>query len=147
MTLPAVAGWLIDFRTARAVFSAASSEPCVAHCAQACMGGFMHICHCEKAEFASVPQLKSTFVDLATGAAILPDDDIMNRCIAISSVRPQGKKQIVGNQAGVFAVATAAARNFGVITDHASPLFATAYELCVHYRIPALRSHEYFSSI
>lgn len=141
MTLPILPGWLIDFRTAREIFSSGSNER-ISHCVGLCGSGQLQICHCEEQEFKGVSQLKSAFID-EQNCIVVPDDDILERCLGISAGR-LGSNILTGNNAAVFITAIAASRGYGVISNHRSISFSTAYDLCKLYGIPVYSADKYF---
>src|SRR2546430_494952 len=99
MTLPAVNGWVIDFRTAREIFLSGSNER-IDHCVQMCAAGSMFTCYCEQQHFKQVPALKQTFIQ-DHECVLIPDDDVMKRCISISKT-PLAKKRLQGNDSALF---------------------------------------------
>ncbi|WP_341990346.1 hypothetical protein [Azorhizobium sp. AG788] len=141
MTLPAVSGWIIDFRAANAIFLSGNNAS-VAHIVGKCQAGTIHICHCEEAQFKTAPLLKSLF----SGKIFEPDDDIYERCDHVASLS-NGKKFMPGAESAIFIPATAACKNFGVICDHRSPVFATAYDICVVLGVPVYSHLEYFAEL
>jgi hypothetical protein len=103
----------------------------------------MFACHQERENFKSVPALKSCFVD-DNDCICIPDSAVLDKCLAISN-SPLAKRRLAGTDSSLFVVAIAAAKNFGVISDHRSLVFTTAYDLCVHYGIPVFSADEFFS--
>jgi hypothetical protein len=144
MALPSVNGWLVDFRTARSIFLSGSNER-ISHCVGLCASSKLYICHCEEDAFKSLQVLREPFLD-ENKCIFEPDEDIFDRCIAVSA-HPNGKACLIGNEAAIFITAIALAKNFGVITDHRSPPFQTAYDLCKSYGIPVFSADEYFHHI
>jgi hypothetical protein len=142
MSLPVVSGWIIDFRTAEAIFSSASNTR-IDHCVELCQKGEMHISHKEKSRFKSAPNLKACFVD-GQNCTCVPDAAVMSACLALSE-SPLAKRLATGNDTALFIAATAATMDFGVLSDHRSPYFATVYDLCVHVGIPVFSADEYFN--
>jgi hypothetical protein len=43
--------------------------------------------------------------------------------------------------------AMAACSDFGVISDHRSPIFSTVFDLCKHFGIPTFSADEYFAEL
>ena len=144
MALPSVAGWVVDFRTAREIWASGSNVR-IDHCVGQCVAGAFHICHCEEPSFKSLPKLRAAFLD-DQNCVHVPDADIMDRCIAVSG-HPKGQRVIRGNQAALFITAIAAAKNFGVISDHRSTKFATVFDLCVEFGIPVMSADDYFNAL
>ncbi len=144
MTLPAVNGWLIDFRTARAIFESQSNER-IAHCVDACANGSMHYCHEERDLFKGVPNLKSAFVDQAN-CVCTPDQEILEICLHVARL-PLAKKLMVGNNSAIFLTATAAVKKYGIISDHRNLVLTTVYDLCKAYGIPSFSANEYFERL
>lgn len=143
MTLPVVEGWMIDFRTAEAIFASGSNVR-IGHCVSLCASGRLLTCHCEAPLFKNNAALKRSFID--QDRVIVPDDDVMQRCISIAGL-PLAKSRLGGNQSAIFITAMAAANGFGVISDHRSPVFTTVYDLCDHFGIPIFSADEYFSEL
>jgi hypothetical protein len=141
MPLPLVEGWLIDFRTARTIFVSGNNQ-WISHCVGLCEEGRLHFCHCERELFKDMPILKATFLD-NQNCTWEPDEDVFQRCVPIGA-SPAGQNRLMGNEAAVFLTAIAASRNFGVISDHRSPVFTTVYDLCNTYGVPVLSAAEYF---
>ena len=102
----------------------------------------MFACHQEREHFKSIPALRSCFVD-DNDCVCIPDDAVLDKCLAISN-NPLAKKRLAGGNSSLFIVAIAAAKNFGVISDHRSIFFTTAYDLCMHYGVPVFSADEYF---
>lgn len=144
MALPPVQGWMIDFRTAIAIFESGSNER-IAHCVERCENHTLHICHCEEDQFKASDLLKGPFI-VDQCCVHEPDDDIFKRCITISQ-SPNGKPRLTGNEAAVFITATALSKNYGVISNHRSTVFATVYDLCCTYGVPILSADEYFGAL
>lgn len=144
MTLPLVSGWIIDFRTAEAIFDSGSNER-IDHCVGLCQTGQMHICHQERARFRAKAALKTCFLD-GHNCVCVPNQEIMSNCLALSQ-SPLGLKVAAGNDAALFISATAAVMGFGVLSDHRSFVFTTVYDLCTHMGVPILSAEEYFDSL
>jgi hypothetical protein len=144
MALPGVAGWMIDFRTAEAIFLSKSNER-ISHCVELCKAGQLLFCHDEEKAFRSSPTLKQTFID-DSACVCFPDNDVMQKCVSVHS-NPICKRLFKGNRPAVLLTATAACRNFGVLSDHRSPIFATVYDLCTHFGVPTFSADEYFLSL
>jgi hypothetical protein len=144
MNLPRVAGWIIDFRTADAIFSSGSNAR-INHCVGLCESGQLFACHCEITHFKGVRLLKASFID-DQNCICTPDNDILGRCNGIAN-GGLGRKRLVGNDAAVFMTATPASMGFGVISNHRSPVFTTVFDLCNHYGIPVLSADEYFARV
>jgi hypothetical protein len=142
MSLPKVKGWIIDYRTACDIFDSQSNIR-IAHCIARCQDGSWHVCHFEEEQFRKNPTLKGPFI-ADQYRVYEPDDDVYQRCPTIAA-RPNGKPILVGNQAAVFITATAASKNFGVISDHKSLWFATVHDLCGAYGVPVLTADQYFA--
>jgi hypothetical protein len=66
---------------------------------------------------------------------LAPNQAIMHQCINVSS-KPICKRLLKGDQSAIYLTAIAACKNFGVISDHNSPFFATVGDLCNHFGIP-----------
>ena len=144
MTLPAVGGWIIDFRTAREIFTSGSNER-ISHCVSMCGRGKLFTFFCEKDNFKQVPTLKQTFIQ-DQNCVLVPDDDVMKRCISISKT-PLAKKRLQGNDSALFLTATAAAHNFGVISNHQSFVYTTVGDLCQVHGIPFFAADQYFDAL
>jgi len=144
MALPKVSGWIIDFRTARQIFDSGSNLR-INHCVELCGNGDLFACHCEENAFNGHAGLKAAFIDGVDCIAI-PNEDVMERCIAISNT-PFKKKRLIGAEAPLFITAYAASNKFGVISDYRSPAFMTVYDLCLHYGVPVLSADDYFAQI
>lgn len=142
MPLPNVEGWMIDFRTASGIF-ASQSNVRIAHCVSLCQEGRLKICHHEERKFKDEGVLAAPFI-VDQFCVYEPDDDIYDRCPSIAA-NGCGKAILRGNETGVFLSATAVAKNFGVISDHRSPKFATVYDLCCVLGVPVLSADEYFA--
>ncbi|KIZ41432.1 hypothetical protein OO17_15110 [Rhodopseudomonas palustris] len=142
MPLPDVDGWMIDFRTARDIFASFNNER-IDHCVSMCARGSLFACYCEQDLFKQLPALKQNFIQ-DHKCILVPDEDVMRRCIGISKT-PLAKERLVGNESALFLAATAAARNFGVISNHQSIVYTTVGDLCQHYGIPFLCADQYFA--
>jgi hypothetical protein len=145
MALPPVDGWLIDFRSAELVMLSASNIR-ISHCVQMCVDGKLFCCHCERDEFKTIQSLKDSFIT-SQDCVVAPDDDILKRSLSISKSHPHGKKRLTGNESSIFITAIAASKNFGVISDHRSVVFATAYDFCRKFGVPVYSVEEFFAEI
>jgi hypothetical protein len=145
MSLPPVSGWIIDFITADAIFASGSNVR-INHCVDLCKSGALFFCHREEKLFKGAPPLKQAFIDDAS-CLLFPDHDISKKCLSVQA-SPICKKMFKGTkEVAIVITATAACKNFGVISDHRSPVFATVYDLCNHFSIPAYTAEEYFDMI
>jgi len=144
MALPAVEGWIIDFRTARAIFTSGSNER-INHCVGMCANSQLHIPHCEEKLFKTLPILKAPFID-QQNCILEPDDDIFERCQAIDG-HPVRQRLLQGNDAAIYMTAAALERNFGVISDASSHSFSTVRELCDVYGVHNFSADEYFAAL
>jgi hypothetical protein len=142
MPLPQVQGWMIDYRTAHTIF-ASQSNVRINHCVARCQAGQLHVCHHEEGRFRDDALLVGPFINDQC-CIYEPEDDIYERCPAVRDAA-NGKPLLVGSDAVIFITATALARQFGVISDHFSPRFATVHDLCAVYGIPALTADQYFA--
>lgn len=146
MPLPPVHGWLIDYRTAHIIF-ASKSNVRIDHIIARCQAGNLHICHREESKFRADDLLLGPFIDDQC-CVYEPDDDVYDRCPAVEhSAAAVGKTLLVGSEAAVFMTALAIAKQFGVISDHTSPRFATVHDLCPAYGVPVLTADQYFQLI
>jgi hypothetical protein len=68
----------------------------------------------------------------------------MQRCVDVSN-NPKCKKLLKGNQGAIVLTAIASCRQYGVISDHRSPIFTTVYDLCTHFGVPVFSADEYFN--
>jgi len=143
MPLPAVQGWIIDHRTAEAIFSSGSNVR-INHCVDMCQAGQLHICHCEEDLFRSSPSLCGPFI-IDQYCICEPDDDIVLRCGAVSA-NPNAANLLTGNEAALYLTAIALAKNYGVISDHRSFIFATVFDLCTTFGVHILSADEYFAA-
>lgn len=141
MTLPPVKGWIIDFRTARAIFGSGSNQR-ISHCVGLCKTGKLFISHTEEDFFKGDPKLKPVFLDGAN-CVLTPDDEVMAKCCQIAQ-SPIARNLVRGNNSAVFISATAAVMDFGVISDHSSVSFATVADICLKYGIPIKTADQYF---
>jgi len=144
MTLPVVEGWVIDFRTAREIFTSRNNER-IDHCVSMCAQGRLFTCHCEQENFKQTPTLKQAFVE-DQKCILIPDENVMKRCISISKT-PLAKQRLEGNESALFITATAAARNFGVISNHQSIVYTTVCDLCQAHGIPFFTADQYFNAL
>lgn len=144
MTLPHVAGWVIDFRTAREIFSSGSNSR-ITHCVGLCNAGQMHICHCEERLFRDDLRLRAPFIDDGN-CVLVPDERVAQRCIAISS-NPLAARRIRGNEAAIFITALAAEKGLGVISNHRSLTFTTVFDLCSALGVPIFSANDYFAAL
>ncbi|MGO3927393.1 hypothetical protein [Rhodopseudomonas pseudopalustris] len=141
--LPVVSGWIIDHRTANAVFSSGSNVR-INHCVGLCSAGSLFFCHREEKLFKATPALKQAFIDDAD-CLIFPDSDISKKCVSVQT-SPICKKLFKGTrEVAIVITATAACKNFGVISDHRSPMFNTIFDLCKHFKVPTFSADEYFA--
>ena len=144
MALPSVKGWIIDFRTADAIFNSGSNAR-IDHCLGLCQAGQLHICHHEEDNFRDAPLLKPPFI--AVQCCIWePDEDILEKCIVIKA-NPVSTKLVFGNEAAIFIAATALCKDLGVISDHSSVKFHTVRDICNTYGIPNYSADQYFSAL
>jgi hypothetical protein len=141
MSLPSVAGWLIDFRTARSIFASGNNAR-IAHCVGLCGAGNLHICHCEEQSFRGYPPLQGPFLD-GHNCVWDPDENVFERCAAIAS-GAGGRHLLTGNEVAVFLTAIGLSQNFGVISDHQSDAFVTVHDLCLTYGVPVFFAEQYF---
>jgi hypothetical protein len=141
MNVPAKSGWVIDFRTASAIFASGSNAR-INHCIEKCKDGSLIIAHCEIEEFKSVPALKQTFLD-GNNCCFYPDQDTLSRCMSIANT-PMAKRLLKGNEAAIFVTAIAASKDYGVISNHRSPVFTTTFDFCKSFGIPCCTADEYF---
>lgn len=141
MPLPTVHGWLIDYRTARLVF-ASQSNLRIDHLVDRCQAGHLHICHHEEGSFREDELLVGPFIRDQC-CVHEPDDDVYDRCPSVQNAAV-GKILLVGNEAAIFMTAVAISKQFGVISDHKSPRFATVHDLCAAYGVPVLTADQYF---
>jgi hypothetical protein len=144
MTLPGVSGWLIDFRTADAIFSSGSNVR-IDHCVDLCAAGSLFFCHEEEKLFKGASALKQAFID-DCDCLRFPDPVVMQKCVSVQG-SPICKKLFKGNKTAIILTATAACHNFGVISDHRSPIFSTVFDLCKHFGIPTYSADEYFAEL
>ena len=144
MALPQVAGWLIDFRTADSIFDSGSNER-IDHCVNLCGTGLLFFCHEEEKLFKGAPTLKQAFID-DCDCLLFPDQATMQKCVSVQG-SPICKKLFKGNRTAIILTATAACRNFGVISDHRSPIFNTVFDLRKHFGIPTYSANEYFAEL
>jgi hypothetical protein len=68
----------------------------------------------------------------------------MQRCVDVSN-NPKCKKLLKGNQSAIVLTAISSCRNYGVISDHRSPISNTVYDLCTHFGVPVFSADEYFN--
>jgi hypothetical protein len=144
MALPEVSGWLIDFRTADAIFNSKSNVR-VDHCVDLCNSGKLFFSHEEEKLFRGQPALKQAFID-DCDCLRFPDNAVMQKCVSVQS-NPICKNLFKGNRLAIILTATAACHNFGVISDHRSPVFSTVFDLCTHFGIPTYSADEYFAEL
>ena len=145
MTLPTVAGWIIDYRTADAIFASGSNVR-IDHCIDLCNGGTLYFCHREEKLFKAIPALKQAFIDDAD-CLLFPDATVAKKCVSVQSSPICGKLFKGTKEEAIITAATAACKNYGVITNHRSPAFNTVYDLCKHFHIPTFTADEYFALI
>lgn len=144
MTLPAVSGWMIDFRSARSIFESGNNHQ-ISHCVEACSNGTFRYSHREHELFKEDAALKAAFVDQQ--CRCFPDQQVLQAALGIRN-SPLAKKMLAGSRdGGIFIAAIASTRNYGVISDHRSLVFPTVFDLCKHYGIPVLSTAEYFDAI
>lgn len=89
--------------------------------------------------------LKQAFIE-DQKCVLIPNDDVMKRCISISKT-PLAKGRLQGNESALFITASAAANNFGVISNHQSIIHTTVGDLCNAYGIPFLSADQYFAEL
>ena len=144
MPLPQVDGWLIDYRTAAAVYESASNER-IDHCTGMCEGGDLCFCSLEDKFFGGHDRLQPIFIE-DNDCRIIPDNDVMSRTEHIMTL-PFAKPFRVGGQSIVVISAIAIARNFGIISDHTSDSFVTAADICAHYGVPVMTMDAFFDDL
>lgn len=142
MSLPQVDGWVIDFRTAISIFESNSNER-INHLIERCENNTLKICHCEEQVFKGAEIVKGPFI-IDNNCVYEPDSSVFQRCETIS-VAPNGKQLLQGNESAIYITAIALEENFGVISNHRSPIFDTVYDLCASYGVPVYSADEYFS--
>ena len=142
MSLPPVQGWLIDYRTARAIFSSQSNVQ-INHCLAKCTAGEMHVCHQEEHLFRQDNYLVGPFIE-DQFCVFEPDDDVYDRCPGVRDA-VCGKPLLDRGDVPVFLTAIALAKQFGVISSHTSPSFATVHDLCALFGVPVLTAQQYFA--
>ena len=142
MTLPNVDGWLIDFRTADAIFASGSNVR-IDHCVDLCSRGKLLFCHHDEKQFKGMPTLKEVFID-DQDCLVFPDSCVAQQCVDVQN-SPISEKLFKGNKSAVVLTALAACKNMGVISDHRSPVYNTVYDLCKHFHIPTFSADEYFN--
>lgn len=126
MPLPIVNGWLIDFRTARVIFTGGDNV-LINACVQMCENGALKYCHCEDKDFRSDANLKPPFVDDQLCRAE-PNADAMQRCAAIAGM-PQIKPLLIGDKTTIFLIGVALSFQFGILSNASSPRFATVHDI------------------
>jgi hypothetical protein len=144
MALPNVSGWLIDFRTAKSIFESLNNER-IDHCVGLCAAQSLFVCHQEEKYFKDMSVLRQNFID-DQNCICFPDLDVMNTCVNVSQ-NPLCKKLLKGGETAILLTAIAACKNYGVISDHRSPIFSTVYDLCHHFGIHTFSANEYFALI
>lgn len=144
MPLPPVRGWVIDYRTAREIFASRNNQR-IDHCLSLCSLGSLFSCHCERDHFKQHEALKQPFIE-DQKCILVPDDNVLRRCISISKT-PLAKNRLEGNDAALFMTATAAAHNFGVISNHQSFMYTTVGDLCRAHGIPCFTADQYFAEL
>ncbi len=144
MALPPVHGWIIDYRTADAIFLSGSNIR-INHCITLCQTGLLHVCHCEEGKFRASHSLKGPFIS-SQCCVFEPDEEILERCLDVKG-NPVSDGLLTGNEAALFMTATALTKDFGVISDHRSPKFATVYDLCNTYGVPIFSADQYFDAL
>jgi hypothetical protein len=144
MSLPDVQGSMIDYRTADAIFLSQNNLR-IAHCISLCQDGRLYICHHEEQLFKKNGSLKLPFIE-DNSCIFEPDDDVYGKCHAMTA-NSHGKPRLAGNDAAIFIAATAAAKDFGVISDHQSPRFHTVHDFCTAYGVPIYTADQYFALI
>ena len=144
MPLPEVQGWMIDYRTAHLIFASQSNRR-ISHCTAQCQAGKLYICHHEERRFREDHLVAGPFIEDRC-CIYEPDEDIYERCPAVHDAA-NGKPLLVGNDAAIFITATALSRQFGVISDHNSPKFATVHDLCSIFGVPVLTADQYFALV
>jgi hypothetical protein len=144
MSLPEVDGWIIDFRTVRAIFESGSNQR-IDHCVQGCKTGKLFACHEDRDDIKSHPALKAVFFDDQMCICV-PDADVLARACTIAS-SDVAAKRMKGNEAAVFIAATAASKNLGVISDHTSFIFSTVSDICISIGVPVMTADQYFAAL
>jgi deoxyhypusine synthase len=144
MPLPKVAAWLIDHRTAAAIFESGNNVR-IDHCLQLCEEGRLLFCHTEAKLFRSSPRLKQVFVD-DHDCLCSPDKEMMDKCVSVWK-NPKCAKLMRGHDVPIFMTAAACCKDYGIISDHRSILYTTAYDLAAHFGISVFSADEYFEHI
>lgn len=141
-TLNGPSGWVIDYMTAQTIFESGSNVR-IDTCIKMCSEGSLHICHCEEKLFKGHTSLCGPFIS-DQNCIHYPDAEIRQQCINVAD-SPKAKKLLNGNQGAVVITALAACYQYGVISDHRSPVFNTVYDLCQHFGIPIYSADEFFA--
>lgn len=144
MTLPPVSGWVLDFRTARAIFDSKNNANIDAIHSLVVKNKIL-ICHREEHLFKGHSQLAQTFLD-GSNCICRPDDALMKKCATVGS-NPLCKKIFPQDGSTIWITAIAIKSGFGVLSDHRSISFTTSFDLCKHYGVPALTAKEFFAAI
>jgi len=144
MTLPDVNGWLIDYRTAHAIFSSGSNQK-ILHIVDLCLAGTLFCCFCEKQFFNEFSPLKAVFIS-DQNRVIVPDEKVLQRTLALADSKV-GKNRFKGNESAIFLAATAIENSYGVISDHKSITFSTVHDIGEKYGIPVFSSQGYFGAL
>jgi hypothetical protein len=136
-----VNGWIIDYRTAAAIFGSGRNDR-ISHCVGLCEEGLLSATQSEEHDFKQSPVLGPVFT-APIKRIIVPDADILGRCAAIANL-PLNPPLLSGNNSAIFIAATAASRNLGVISDHRNTRFATVSDICRAYCLPVYTFEEYY---
>lgn len=141
-SLPEVNCWVIDFRTARAIFQSGSNFQ-RNHLIDLCQEESIWFSYTELSLFKSHPDLKEHFMDSQDRTADL-DEDAVKRCVSLKD-SPAGLRLLTTDETSVVMAGFAAANNCGVISDRTSTVFTTVHQLCGAAGVPCFTSSDYFN--
>lgn len=144
MALPDVPGWIIDYRTASAIYEAGQDDQ-VEHCDGKCACGELCFCSPELEYFKAHDLLVAPFVN-DNDCMIVVEGEIMAHSQDIMEGQ-YNKALRSGGESVILLASTAIHLGFGVISDHTSTMFVTVWDICPRYGLPVMTSAEYFAAL
>lgn len=143
MTFPIVKGWIIDYRAAAAIFASGNNAR-ISYIISLCEDNNLFVSLSEENHFKSNILLKKYFID--SELILVPTEDEWSRCDAISQTI--NGQIIPGDDGTAFIIPSmAAVRGFGVICDHASSGYKTAFDICGIFGVPVYRNELFFKEL
>ncbi|MEO9462655.1 MAG: hypothetical protein ABJ242_07965 [Marinomonas sp.] len=143
MTLPAVNGWLIDYRTAAPIYDGQNNAG-IAHLTGLCQTGELFLCHTEEELFRVHQSMAAPFIK-DNQCVCEPDQASYARAAEISQL-PFTPPIRINDQTTIYLAAIALTNGYGVISNQSSTSFSTVVQVGAHFQFPVLNSTTFFVS-